>query len=185
LEKDFKRDPISYYSQLIKKNPQDYRALNNRGNEYEKRGHHELAIADYNRCISVRPDFVIVYINRGNAYQNVGDYESALSDYSKAIELKPRSDMAYNNRGFHKMLMGDLDGSEQDIRTALEISPNNIYALNSMAELFSARNEPEKACRYLQEAIQKGYNNWNYIKISGTYDNIRDSDCFKRIVAGR
>jgi len=182
---DFKRDPIGYYSQLIKKNPRDYRALNNRGNEYEKRGHHDLAIADYNRCIEIRPDFVIVYINRGNAYQKAGDYEKALRDYSRAIELKPRSDMAYNNRGFHKMLMGDLDGSERDIRTALEISPNNIYALNSMAELYAARHDDENACKYLKEAIQKGYNNWNYIKTSSTYDNIRNSERFGAIIQGK
>ena len=30
-----KRDPIAYYSKMIKTNPQDYRAYNNRGNEYD------------------------------------------------------------------------------------------------------------------------------------------------------
>ena len=182
MDIDRKRDPIGYYSHLIKNNPQDYRALNNRGNEYEKRGHHDLAVADYNRALEIRPDFTIVYINRGNAHQKVGEYEKALQDYSRAIELNPDSDMAYNNRGFHKILMGDLEGAERDIISALEISPNNIYALNSMAELFAARNEPERACQCLRDAIEKGYNNWNYIKTSGTYENIRTSECFRRIV---
>jgi Flp pilus assembly protein TadD len=185
LSKDFKRDPIGYYSHLVKINPKDYRALNNRGNEYEKRGHHELALADYNRALEIRPDFAIVYINRGNVRQKMGEYEKALQDYNMAIELKPHSDMAYNNRGFHKMLMGDLEGSESDIRAALAISPNSIYALNSMAELFAARNDPEEACRYLGEAISKGYNNWNYIKTSPTYAGIRDSGPFRALIQGK
>jgi len=54
-----------------------------------------------------------------------------------------------------------------------------------MAELFSARNEPELACQWLREAIEKGYNNWNYIKTAKTYNNIRVCDCFKSIIAGK
>ena len=83
------------------------------------------------------------------------------------------------------MLMGELESAERDINIALEISPNNIYALNSMAELFAARNEPEHACQWLREAIEKGYNNWNYIKTAKTYNNIRSFDCFKSIIAGK
>jgi Flp pilus assembly protein TadD len=182
VDKEFKRDPIGHYSHLIRLDPQNYRAVNNRGNEYEKRGHHDLAIADYNHALEMRPDFTIVYINRGNAYQKVGEYEKALEDYNKAIQLNPHSDMAYNNRGFHLILMGKLDAAEHDIRIALEISPNNIYALNSMAELYAAKNDAEKACQWLHEAIEKGYNNWNYIKSSKTYNNIRLSECFKKMI---
>lgn len=179
-----KRDPIAHYSKMIKANQLDYRALNNRGNEYEKRGHHDLAIDDYNRCIELRPDFALAYINRGNTYQKIGNYNRALEDYNKAIELNPNKDMAYNNRGFHYMLMGHFEQAEKDIRKALEISPNNIYALNSMAELFAARNDAEEACRWLKKAIDRGYNNWNYIRISKTYENIRTSRCYQEIMAG-
>jgi tetratricopeptide (TPR) repeat protein len=177
-----KRDPIANYSKMIKANSQDYRAYNNRGNEYDRRGHHELAIADYNKAIELRPDFSLAFINRGNAYQKIGEFDKALSDYNRAIELNPHSDMAYNNRGFHLILMGDLDAAEKDISEALAISPNNIYALNSMAELFAMKNHPEESCGWLKRAIEKGYNNWNYIKTSKTYNNIRNSECFKEMI---
>lgn len=185
MDKEFKRDPIAYYSKMIKADSRNYRAYNNRGNEYERRGHHELAIADYSRAIDIRPDFSLAYINRGNAYQKEGEYERALADYNRAIELNPHSDMAYNNRGFHLVLMGYLDAAERDIRTALEISPSNIYALNSMAELYASKNDSENACHWLKDAIEKGYNNWNYIKTSKTYNNIRSSDCFRHIIEGK
>ncbi|WP_333656459.1 TPR end-of-group domain-containing protein, partial [Dissulfurispira sp.] len=61
-------------------------------------------------------------------------------------------------------------------------NPDNIYALNSMAELYSAKNDPEEACKWLRRAIEKGYNNWGYIKTSRTYDNIRDATCYKEII---
>jgi len=90
--------------------------------------------------------------------------------------------MPYNNRGFTCLLMGKLEEAEWNIRKSLELNPNNIYALNSMAELHSAKNEPPEACRWLKKAIEKGYNNWSYIRTSKTYDKIRNSPCYKEIV---
>jgi hypothetical protein len=52
-----------------------------------------------------------------------------------------------------------------------------------MAELCAARNDAPEACTWLTLAIEKGYNNWPYIRSSRTYDNIRDSLCFKKIVS--
>jgi len=93
--------------------------------------------------------------------------------------------MPYNNRGFTFLLLGKLEEAERDLRNSLQLNENNIYALNSMAELYSAKNNPEEACRWLRMAIQKGYNNWNYIRTSKTYDNVRSSRCFREIILRR
>jgi len=79
--------------------------------------------------------------------------------------------------------VGRYEDAERDIRKSLELSPNNIYALNSMAELAASRNNAPEACAWLTLAIEKGYNNWSYIRSSRTYDNIRDSLCFKKIIS--
>jgi len=113
----------------------------------------------------------------------VGEYESSVADLNKAIELDPGNSMAHNNRGFTFILMGRFGDAERDIRKSLELSSNNIYALNSMAELSAAKNDAPQACTWLALAIEKGYNNWSYIRSSRTYDNIRDSLCFKKIIS--
>jgi len=51
-----------------------------------------------------------------------------------------------------------------------------------MAEIFAARNDASEACTWLRLAIEKGYNNWNYIKSSPTYNNIRHASCFREII---
>ena len=81
--------------------------------------------------------------------------------------------------------MGKLEEAERDLRKSLELNPNNIYALNSMAELYSVKNEPLEACRWLKKAIEKGYNNWDYIRTSKTYDNIRNAQCYREIMSGK
>jgi len=93
--------------------------------------------------------------------------------------------MPYNNRGFAFLLMGNLDAAEADIRTSLRLNPDNIYALNSMAEVYAARNNAEEACRWLRKAIEKGYNNWNYLRTSQTYTNIHNAPCYIEIIEKR
>jgi len=44
---------------------------------------------------------------------------------------------------------------------------------------------PEEACAWLRRAIEKGYNNWHYIKTSKTYRLIRNHPEFQKIIAGK
>ena len=92
----------------------------------------------------------MAYINRGNAYQEIGQYDLSIGDFNRAIELSPQNGMAYNNRGFTFILMGKYEEAENDIKKSLELNPNNIYALNSMAELYSAKNDSVEACGWLK-----------------------------------
>ncbi|PIX88841.1 MAG: hypothetical protein COZ31_05195, partial [Nitrospirae bacterium CG_4_10_14_3_um_filter_44_29] len=115
--------------------------------------------------------------------QEIGQYDLSIADFNRAIDLSPQNGMAYNNRGFTFILMERYEEAENDIKKSLEFNPNNIYALNSMAELYSAKNDAEEACMWLKKAIGKGYNNWSYIKTSKTYDNIRNSPCFIEIIS--
>ena len=52
-----------------------------------------------------------------------------------------------------------------------------------VAELEAAKNNAPEACEWLRLAIEKGYNNWSYIKTSKTYDNIRMARCFKELMS--
>jgi protein O-mannosyl-transferase len=178
------KDSFTMYGDVLDKYPNLALAYDNRGSARAALKDYTGALADYNRALEIRPDLATAYVNRGYVYQKMGNYKKALEDDTLAIQNNPRSAMAYNNRGFHLLLMGELASAERDISIALEISPNNIDALGSMAELFAARNDPETACKWLGKAVEKGYNDWNYLKTSGTYEKIRASDCFRRIIAG-
>jgi tetratricopeptide (TPR) repeat protein len=179
------KDSFTMYGDVLDKYPNLALAYDNRGSARAALKDYAGALADYDRALEISPDLASAYANRGYVYQKMGNYEKALEDDTLAIQNNPRSAMAYNNRGFHLMLMGEFESAERDISMALEISPNNTDALNSMAELFAARNDPETACKWLGKAVEKGYNDWNYIKTSGTYDKIKASVCFGRIIADK
>jgi len=186
MPKTWKHDlDVAKYSGEIEQDPSNFRAYKERGNAYFRKREFDRAVADYSRAVELNPDYFLAYNNRGNVYMQTARYELAIADYNRAIELKPENGMPYNNRGFAYLLMGDLEQAEADIRTSLQLNPANIYALNSMAEIFSAKGDAAGACRWLQLAIEKGYNNWTYIMTSPTYDAVRAADCFVEIMRGR
>jgi tetratricopeptide (TPR) repeat protein len=78
--------------------------------------------------------------------------------------------------------MGEYDKAESDIKKALELNFDNINAIMSMAEFYSMTTKPEDACKWLKKAKDKGYNDWNYIKTYKTFDNIRTSPCYLKIM---
>ncbi len=61
----------------------------------------------------------------------------------------------------------------------LFFNPMGYY---NMACVNSLKKELQKACAYLHKAITKGYNNWENIKTDITLDNLRKTDCYKRIL---
>lgn len=186
MPKTWKYDlDIAKYSRQIAEDPSNFRAYKERGNVYFRKREFDRAIADYTRAIELDPDYFLAYNNRGNVYMQTASYSLAVADYDRAIELKPENGMPYNNRGFAFLLMGDLDRAEADIGRSLDLNPANIYALNSMAEIHAAKGDAAGACRWLKQAIEKGYNNWTYILTSPTYDAVRAADCFVEIMRNK
>src|SRR5262249_23512421 len=79
---------IEDLSAFIRLNPNNVRALNDRGSSYEIKGDYDRAIADYSEVIRLAgkesPRWVW-YTNRGSAYEKKGELDKALADFREAL----------------------------------------------------------------------------------------------------
>ena len=55
----------------------------NRGNDYQNKGDHKQAIADYDESIRLNPKEANTYHNRGYSQAELGEYDLAIADYSR------------------------------------------------------------------------------------------------------
>lgn len=60
-----------------------------RGISYDKLGHFDAAIQDFNRVLQLEPNNSVAYFNRGSTYDSLGMHDAAIADFSKALELDP------------------------------------------------------------------------------------------------
>ena len=66
---------------------------------------------------------------------------------------------------------------------AIELNPEDNGGYYNMSCFYSLQKQVDKACYYLEESIKKGYKNWDWIKKDKDLDNIRNAECYKRIMS--
>lgn len=96
----------------------------NRGNQRERIGEYEKAIADHNEAIRTDPTYAAGFMHRGNAYARHGELDRALADHSEAIRLDPKAADAFYNRGFTYKHKGDHERAVADYTTGIELDAN-------------------------------------------------------------
>jgi tetratricopeptide (TPR) repeat protein len=74
-------------SEIIRRDPTDAAAYQNRAGAYELIGEIDRAIADYTKTIELAPENAAAYDKRGRAYARKGDYTRAVADATKSSEL--------------------------------------------------------------------------------------------------
>ncbi len=100
------------------------RADSNHGN-----GEDVLAVADYDKAVTLKADSAIAFLNRGRAHLNLNDYNSARADFEKSIELDPKESKAYYNRGLLSERVNTLDSAAADYQKAVDLDPSNQEAV--------------------------------------------------------
>jgi tetratricopeptide (TPR) repeat protein len=76
---------IADLSAFVRLNPNDVRALNDRGLNYEKKGEYDKAIDDYSEAIRLDKGSALSYYNRGRAYEKKSELDKALADFRDAL----------------------------------------------------------------------------------------------------
>ncbi len=130
-------------------------------------------------------DISISYYNRGNAYLAKGKYDQAIADYNKTAKLNPTYYMCYDNRGNAYTRKKQYDQAIADYKKAIKLNPKYGSPYYNLACLYSIKNNPTEACKWLQQSLDAGFNKWGDIKADPDLNNIRNTSCYKKIMAGK
>jgi len=96
----------------------------NRGNQRERMGDYERAIADHNEAIRTDPTYAAGFMHRGNAYARHGEFDRAIADHSEAIRLAPKDADAFYNRGYTYSNKSDHERAVADYTKGIELDAN-------------------------------------------------------------
>jgi len=94
------------------------------GEKFYRDGDYDKAIAEYNRCISLKADYPEAYASRGNAYRRKADVNRAIEDYNRAIRLRSSYAEVYNYRGFLFAQRGEHRRAIEDYTQAIRYKPD-------------------------------------------------------------
>lgn len=114
---------IADYTRVLRDDPENVRAYNNRGVARLRTDNAKGAIADFDAALQRQPAFAEALCNRGLARFQTGEIDGAISDYSAALSHSSRYAKAWAARGIARSMKGDLEGAASDFKAALDVAP--------------------------------------------------------------
>ncbi len=148
------KNSISLYSDILKKYPHSFVALNSLGAEYMLNKQYDPAMIYLNSAINENTNYYKGYYNRGLLYAQTNRYDRALNDFNKAIELN-NYQKAYVARANVYYALKDFSKAIADAETVLKIDAANIKANFVMATCYDDLNQLDKALPFYNKAITK------------------------------
>lgn len=170
-------------NRAIELNPKDAVAYIFRSHIYVEKKLYDRTIEDLSRAIELDPKNEYAYCFRGTAYMQNKLYDRAIGDLNRAIELDPSDVVAHTFRGLAYAKKRLYDRAIENYNEAIKLNPEDSSIYYNKACSYSLMNNTTDACKWLNVAIEKGYNDWRHIKSDADLNNIRNSACYKKIMA--
>ncbi|BFZ12299.1 hypothetical protein BsWGS_15338 [Bradybaena similaris] len=101
---------VQFYTEAIKRNPDDAKIYSNRAACYTKLMEFAMALKDSEDCIKLDPTFVKGYLRKGAILLAMKEPTKATLAYQKALELDPNNSEALE--GYRKALMLENEDPE-------------------------------------------------------------------------
>jgi tetratricopeptide (TPR) repeat protein len=138
------QNSIGLYTDIIKKYPHSFVALNSLGAEHMLNKNYDKSMGYLNSAIAENRDYYKGYYNRGLLYAQTNRMQEALADFTKAIGLK-QYPKAYVARANVYYTLHDYAKAIEDAQTVLRTDPQNIKAVYVLATSYEDMNRLDLA----------------------------------------
>ena len=162
---------------LSERYPGDPTVYNILGVINARTGQAEVALACYDRALSIKPDFAEVYNNRGNLLSRLGRNAEAIASFRQALQIKPEYAEAHNSLGVALYDAGEIDEAVASYREALRVRSSYAEAQNNLGNALADLGQPEVALASFNAALQLNpryfqahYNKGNILRSLGRHD---------------
>ena len=149
-------NPIKFFKDILKYEPDGARINNNLGNLYYDKGEKEKAEEYYWKAVSIEDNFPQPHFNLGSILQSRNDIRGAIVEFEKAIEIDPNFPYAYQNLAIIYAGQGDLANAANALEKLKTITPYNPRIYYNLALIYLEKKDSESAHKNLQEGLKYG-----------------------------
>jgi tetratricopeptide (TPR) repeat protein len=151
------REGIEYFSDYIRRYPEEAEAYSQRATLLWYAGEPQEAVSDYARALESVPNDIFALSGRGQALVEIGKYNEAIRDFDLALrclQQNPNLDsrwrkesQAYiqNGRAAAFAGLGDFDHALKEFDLSVAACPHNAWAYYNRAHAYDVRGERDKA----------------------------------------
>ncbi len=148
------------WTDVIRKRPNNFRALHNLGSYWSLQGDYDKAAELYRDSLKIWPDYAEAHYHLAEILRYQGDVDEALRYYEQAADnrenLQSDADFASICGHIGRILIGKGRYREaiSYYKRSLEVVPNDATAYSNLGIIYCRLGAADQAIRYCQEAVR-------------------------------
>jgi tetratricopeptide (TPR) repeat protein len=139
---------------VIRHNPTEFLAYNDRAVEYINRKQYDPALADYGAILKFDPKNADAFFNRGILLAQMGRHRSAVEDFTKVAELYPHYEKAYYRRAKSFAALGEDELAFADYNRTIAANPSFPDGYLERGNIYNHRGEFNRALKDYDKVIE-------------------------------
>jgi len=125
------------------------------GRNYTTKAQYDLAIASYNKAITIDSKFAAAYNYLADSYDKLGKYNEAITAYKKSLAIKLNDKMPLQNLARAFELSNDYQQAAITYEKFIGLYPEDPEGYYNAGRTFCMSENYEKGTDYLMKAYQK------------------------------
>jgi tetratricopeptide (TPR) repeat protein len=123
------------------------------------------------------------HFQQGLTFATVGRIDEGIQEFNAAIDRDPTYAAAYGNRGMAYMLQKKkYNKALDDLNSAIRLDPKDRNAFYNLAALRTLRQEFDLAIDALDQALKRGFNNYESLRRDADLEGLRGQPEFRRLL---
>ncbi len=170
LQQNVWQNDITFWSHIIKYEPQIGISYNNRGFSYLEQKRYDLAEVDFKKAIDIIPNYAYAYSNLGMVYYAQKDYRRAIDNLNAALQIDPTHGKSYNALGIIYEELGQPNLALLKYNEAIQNNPTEVEYYFNRAHALRKQGKMAEAISDLKTVIKLSPNKvYPYITLGDIY----------------
>jgi len=185
VEQGKMEEALEAFQEAVQLDANDAVARLNLAYAYDRQGRTAEAIAEYQRAIELSPSNLLAYNNLGVLYDKMGQYDEAIGEFQRALEIDPTDANTLKNlenAKKSKAIIEEREGQFAELRREVEAHPGSPMALYKLGRLYAFYDKKDQAMEWINKALDKGYDDLDYLKIDPALTGLREDPRFKELL---
>lgn len=142
------------YTDIIRREPDNVRALRLLGAARQQRGDHTHAVMYLERALSLQPNDSVVWSNISVSYRDLKLTDKAIIAAQNALKLDKSNGLAYSNLAIALISSGRQAEAIPLLRQAVQLAPNVVEPWINLGAALHETGELEEATKMLRRAAE-------------------------------
>lgn len=120
--------------------------------------------------------------NIGLMYSKLGDYSTALTEFQKALTIKPDFFEALDKMAILYVTTKNYDDAIRKYKKMTNLQPDNDTIYYNICCIYAKQENTDESVKFLKKAVDKGFDDWEYLKTDKDLEKIQGTDYYKMLV---